>query len=193
MRTKPPELLPIFRSRGQGRLLARLFLQPERPAPLSELAREIGLDAGALSREADRLERAGLIRADRVGNQRLLRPNDESPFFPELQRLLLKAFGPAVVLGGALGPVADVERAYIFGSWAARYHGEPGIAPRDIDVLIVGRPSRSTVAGVTRDAGDALGLDVNPTIVPSDEWRDATSAFVRSVQRDPLVEIELRR
>ena len=53
MRTHSPQLLPLFRSAGQARLLARLFLS-EKPATLSGLARELDLDVGALSREADR-------------------------------------------------------------------------------------------------------------------------------------------
>src|SRR5689334_13490270 len=102
MRSTPPELLPLFRSAGQGRLLARLFLEPERPAPMSELARELNLDPGGISREANRLERAGLVHSERIGNQRRLIPNLNSPFYNELRGLLLKAYGPAFLLGAWL-------------------------------------------------------------------------------------------
>jgi predicted nucleotidyltransferase len=37
------------------------------------------------------------------------------------------------------------EHVLIFGSWAARYHQHPGKPPRDLDVLVVGRPSRDEV------------------------------------------------
>ncbi len=95
MRTDAPPLLPIFRSRGQGRLLARVFLHPDDPMPLGELAREIGLDAATVLREVNRLEEAGLVVTDRIGRARVVRPNERSPFYPELSALLFKAFGPA--------------------------------------------------------------------------------------------------
>jgi len=90
MRTKSSLLLSLFRSAGQGRLLARVYLDSDRPAPIAELAR----DAGGVTREADRLGRAGLVSSERVGRQRLLRANPESIYYPELYGLLLKAFGP---------------------------------------------------------------------------------------------------
>ena len=39
MRSSPPRLLPLFRSDGQARVVAELFLFPDRELSLSELAR----------------------------------------------------------------------------------------------------------------------------------------------------------
>jgi predicted nucleotidyltransferase len=186
-------LLPLFRSDGQGKLLARVYLAPDRPAPIAELARELELDAGGLTREANRLERAGLVRSDRVGRQRLLRPNSESLYYPELYGLLLKAFGPAAVVGPALAGVPGIEKAFLFGSWAARYKGETGAEPGDLDVMVVGRPSRSDVMRVARDLTSPLGREVNPTIVSPDRWEEGTDGFVRQVKRGPLVELDIGR
>jgi predicted nucleotidyltransferase len=191
VRTEAPPLLPLFRSEGQGRLLARVYLAPDRPAPIAEIARELNLDAGGLTREADRLERAGLVRSQRIGRQRLLQPNKESLYYPELHGLLLKAFGPAALVGPALAEVPGVEQAFLFGSWAARYLGEAGPEPADLDVMVVGRPSRGAVSRVARALTERLGREVNATIVPVERWRDAADGFVRQVQRGPLVEVDL--
>ena len=193
MRTAAPPLLPLFRSEGQGRLLARVYLAPDRPAPIAEIARELNLDAGGLTREADRLERAGLVRSQRIGRQRLLQPNTESLYYHELHGLLLKAFGPAALVGPALAEVPGVERAFLFGSWAARYLGEAGPEPADLDVMVVGRPSRGAVSRVARTLTERLGREVNVTIVPVERWRDAADGFVRQVQRGPLVQVDLAR
>ncbi len=174
-RTAAPPLLPLFRSDGQARLLARVYVQPDRPATLAELARELEVDDGGLTREADRLERAGLVRSDRVGRNRTLRPNEESPYFHDLYRLLLKAFGPATAVGPELASVDGVECAYIYGSWAARYLGEPGEDPADIDVVVVGHPSSGMA--LTRAASalsGRLGREVNITAIAPDEWEVAT-------------------
>jgi len=193
MRTPSPELLPLFRSRGQGRLLARVYLEPDRPAPLAQLARELRLDGGGITREANRLERAGLVRSERVGRSRVLHPNEDSPYYPELSGLLLKAFGPATVIGPALARVDGIEHAYLFGSWAARYQGEPGPPPADIDLLLIGTPEWGAVARVARELTSLLGREVNPTILSPDQWRDDDDGFVRQVTREPRIELELGR
>ena len=192
MRTEAPPLLPLFRSEGQGRLLARVYLAADRPEPIASLARELDLDAGGLTREADRLEQAGLVCSERVGRQRLLRPNTESPYYDDLHGLLLTAFGPATVIGPALRDVPDIDEAFIFGSWAARYLGVPGPDPADVDVMIVGTPSRLLVGRALRPLPELLGREVNETIVSGERWREATEGFIRQVKRSPLVRIDLR-
>jgi DNA-binding transcriptional ArsR family regulator len=191
MKTSAPPLLPIFRSDGQARLLARLYLRPERTTTLSALADELDLSHTTVSREADKLVRAGLIHSDRIGNQRHLRRNEDSVFFPALRDLLHRAFGPVPELERKLREVNGIEHAFIFGSWAARFLGEPGEAPNDLDVLTVGSPRRSVLAQIGRDLERQLGCEVNLTIVPTKEWEAKTSGFLRSVARGPLIELQL--
>ena len=193
MRTEASPLLPLFRSEGQGRLLARVYLSPDRPAPLAGLARELGIDAGGLTREADRLERAGLVRSERIGRQRLLRPNTDSPYYDDLHGLLLTAFGPAALVGPALGRIEGVEDAYLFGSWAARYLGEPGHDPADVDIMLIGRPARAAVAEATRELSERLGREVNATIVSAKRWEEESDGFIRTVKSRRIVPLELGR
>jgi predicted nucleotidyltransferase len=169
-----------------------VYLQPDRPATIADLARELGLDDGGLTREADRLERAGLIRSERVGRSRLLHRNEDSPYFHELYGLLLKAFGPATSVGEELRDVQGVEEAFLYGSWAARYVGERGEDPFDVDVLVVGRPSRLAIARAERLLSERLGREVNAVVVTSEEWEAAESGFLTEVKRRPLVPVALR-
>jgi len=192
MRTSSSRLLPIFRSDGQGRLLARVYLHPDRPANVAQLARELGLDDGALTREANRLEEAGLIASERMGRNRVLKPNPESPYHRDLYALLLKAFGPALAIGDAFASVEGIERAYIYGSWASRYAGEPGSDPADVDVLVVGEPqSGLELSGAATAVSDRLGREVNYLVVAPAEWEAAESGFLQELKRRPLVPIEL--
>lgn len=191
MRTAPSRLLPLFRSDGQRKLLARVYLAPDRPVPLAELARELGIDRAGLKREADRLEEAGLIRSRRSGRQRYLYPDRESPYYDDLYGLLVKAFGPATLIGPELMSIAGIEHAYLYGSWAARYQGEPGLDPVDIDIVVVGAPSRIALAGAESRLTELLGRDVNITVVASAEWDAGASGFLKDVQSHPLVPIAL--
>lgn len=186
-------MLPLFRSDAQARLLARVYLVVDRPAPLAELARELGVDRGGVKREADRLEAAGLVVSDRVGRQRILRPNTKSPYYDHLHGLLLTAFGPAALIGPALREVPGVEQAFLFGSWAARYAGVPGGEPVDIDALLVGSPDRTAVYEVASELEAILGREVNPIIVSRERWEEGSEGFIREVKKSPLVELDLDR
>lgn len=191
MRTGSPQLLPIFRSAGQARLLTRVYLGASAPATLAELARELDLDDGGLTREANRLERAGLVTSERVGRSRILHPRGDSPYYPELYSLLLKAFGPAVVIGPLLSSVAEIEEAYVFGSWAARYLGIPGADPEDVDVIVIGSPRRLELSRVARELSPAFGREVNMTAVSREAWESAERGFLRDVKHGSLVVIDL--
>jgi predicted nucleotidyltransferase len=193
MRTAAPTPLPLFRSEGQARLLTHLFLSYGRPdAPLAEIARELGLDPGGIAREATRLEQAGLIRSSRVGRQRHLRPNIESPYYQPLRDLLARAYGPPRLIGRALAQLGGVEEALIYGSWAARYHNQPGPPPNDIDVLVVGNPQRRALARSARELSDQLGLEVDPHVVSPADYEQGTSGFLRTIKQGPFIELDLR-
>jgi predicted nucleotidyltransferase len=179
--------IPIFRSNGQARLLARLFLRPDEGVSLRALARELDLDASVVSREAARLEEAGIISSKNVGRSRVIAPNPESLYYPELSSLVLKAFGPMAVLRELVRNLEGVDDAYIYGSWAERYLGESHSLPNDIDLLIVGKPNRRELSKRTRQADSQLGLEVNATVVPPDEWFGERSGFIRSIKRKPLI------
>ncbi len=187
MRTEAPSLLPLFRSRGQARLLARVFLHPDERLSLNQLARELELDPATVQREAERLEEAGILTSERIGTARLVRPNEESPFYPELSGLVIKAFGPLPILRERLKGLPGVEAAFIYGSWASRYAGERGKAPGDIDVLILGRPDRRRLARLCREASQELSFEVNPTVLPREDWESDATGFIRSIKSQPLV------
>jgi DNA-binding transcriptional ArsR family regulator len=191
MRTATPLLLPIFRSAGQARLLARLFLPNGEGAPLSKLATDAGLAKSRVSDELNRLEQAGLVESERVGNARVVRPNVDSPYYPELRSLILKAFGPVSVLTKRLREVEGVDEAFLYGSWASRYLGHEGPPPGDVDVLVVGSPDVHRVRGAARDAARELGREVNSTVLSRDEWDDEATGFVRTVRDRPLVRLDL--
>jgi len=62
-----------------------------------------------------------------------------------LARLLTATFGPHTVLADEFAVVGGVDRVLIYGSWAARYHGNVGPPSNDVDVLVtlsVRRPDR---------------------------------------------------
>lgn len=143
-----------------------------------------------MQREVTRLEQAGIVTSKRIGNTRIVRPDADSPIYAELAALLTKGFGPAPLLEARLAGVAGVAKAYIFGSWARRFHGEPGPLPRDIDVLVVGDADPDEVYRATRDVEEQLGIEVNPVVVAESELT-RRSGFGRRIIDGAVVELDV--
>jgi hypothetical protein len=130
-----------------------------------------------------------LIHDRKVGRTRLLRAATGHRVAHALSQLLLLTFGPQTVVGEAFAHVRDVRRVYIYGSWAARHAGEPGVLPNDVDVLVIGTPARAAVCEATDVAQDRLGLPVNPTMRTPQQWQDATDALVQQIKASPFVTV----
>ena len=75
----------------------------------------------------------------------------------DLTELLFLSWGPLQVIADEFAELAGVERVLIFGSWAARYQQRPGPPPHDLDVLVVGRPTRASVYDAADRAQQRLG------------------------------------
>jgi predicted nucleotidyltransferase len=193
MRTSPPALLPLLRSQVQGDLLALLYLHPDREYSLTDVAGMIGASVKAVHQEASRLTAAGLISDRRHGNLRLLRAVTDSLLARPLTDLLAVTYGPLPVLSDALAGLPGIEEAYIYGSWAARYHGEPGPIPADVDVLVVGTPDPDDLEDVAENAEQRLRRPVSIRRVRPRTWHepDPGDPFLTSVRSRPLVRLHL--
>jgi hypothetical protein len=185
----PPALLPIFRSQNQLRLLGYLFVHADAAISMAELERRTGIPQQTISREVERLSEAGLLAVRSSGRMKLIAANTGSPYFPDLQALLLKAAGPAVVLSEALAEVPGIREAYVFGSWARRYRGDSGPSPADVDVVVIGDADPEAVEAVCMEVGRRLGLEVNPIVLSEEEWEGRASGFLRQLREGPLVQV----
>ena len=134
----------------------------------------------------------GLATTSKRGQAVEVRARRDTPAFRPLAELLGLTYGPAVVIPQHLTGIAGIDAAYIYGSWAARRGGEPGDTPGDIDLLIVGNPSRGEVYEAARTAGIALVREVNPRIIGAVAWEAAdTDPFLRTLRDRPLVHLDL--
>jgi predicted nucleotidyltransferase len=187
-RAFPPPLLPLLRSRLQAEMLTLVLLAPWREWSLTDLASRTGASVSSAQREVTRAEQAGVVISRRLGNTRLVKAAD-SPLTGPLTELLLRSFGPRQVLAEELNSIDGIDAAYLFGSWAARYAGETGRPPADLDVLIIGAPDRDALDDATQRAGERLAREVNVTIRSPLWWQEGTDGFHVDVTRRPLVPI----
>ena len=184
----PPPLLPLLRSRLQAEVLTLVLLGSGREWSLTGLASRTGASLSSVQREITRAEQAGVVTSRRLGNSRLVMAAD-SPLTAPLTELLLRSFGPRQVLAEELKGVEGIDGAYLFGSWAARYAGEAGRPPADLDVLVIGAPDRDELDDAAQRAAGRLAREVSVTIRSPAWWRDGTDGFHADVTRRPLVSI----
>jgi len=181
MRSGGPALLPVFRSQHQAELLMWLLLHPDQEFGVSDLAERLGVPLSTLHREVVRLDEAGLIASRTLGRNRLLRANTTHPAAPALTQLLEVTFGPKAVVAEEFA-IPGAEQVVIFGSWAARYAGQAGPPPHDIDVLVVGKVDRADLYEAGDRAQARLGIEVNPVVRSAKQWDDPADALVAQIR-----------
>lgn len=167
-------------------MLARTYIGDEEHS-IAELAAVAKTDTGTMTREVRRLEGASVLRSRLVGRSKLVAANHEAPFYRALRDLVVIVLGPAEVIGEELAGLGGIEAAAIFGSWAARASGEPGPAPADIDLLVIGRPDRDDLHDAVGRARTRLGRDINTVALSVERWNAHDDPFLAEVRGRPMV------
>ncbi len=194
MRSDPPPLLPILRSRTQAGVLTVLLMNPDLELSQTELAQRLGAPLTSVIDEVRRLERAGILASRSIGRSRLIRAG-RSVLVGPLTELVVRAFGPVEIVGEEFAGLGGVVALAVFGSWAARYLGEPGPDPADIDVLVVVEDAgldREAIYASCDRAARRLGRPVNPTVVSAVRWAGrgrGADAFLDELASRPIIAV----
>ena len=153
----------------QQRVLGLLFGQPNRRFQSAELIRLAGSGTGAVHRQLQRLEKAGLVIVSREGNQKYYAARKDAPIFPELHGLVVKTVGVIEPLRSALAPVArQIDAAFVFGSVAKGTER----AGSDLDLLVVtDELAYADIYAALATAERTLGRTINPTVFTRAEWK----------------------
>lgn len=177
----------LFPNQYRRKVLGLLLMRPDQQIHLRELARVIGAAPGTLKKELDALCEAGLLRAERVGNQVRFCANTAHPVFPELQALIRKTIGLVDALRLSLAPLAGrIDAAFIFGSMASGTES----AGSDIDLMVVGDAGFAEIVDATYAAQATLGREINPKVMSASEWqakKAERNAFLQDVLNKPRI------
>lgn len=182
------QLLPVFRSDSQVEVLNAVYNATE-PVSTSEVIQRTGLSQTLAHRELRRLVDAGLFEMTSVGRSHLFAPVERNPATPHLRALVNIAKGPQQRLRDALRTVRGIERALIFGSFAARSAGLPGDNPDDVDVLIIGTPERRDVYAAVEGIEEAVRREIHITFLRPERWAAGDEELVRRVRQQPVIDL----
>lgn len=173
----------------QQRVLGLLYAQPDRSFYTKEILRLTGMGVATIKRELDRMEAAGLLTMNRIGNQHHYQANPECPIYAELLGIVKKTFGITDIIRQALSPLSEqISWVFIFGSVASGKE----TATSDIDLMVVGDVSFTEVVGLLHPAQATLGREINPKIYSMEEWtqmRNNKDAFFKEVMAKPRMDV----
>lgn len=166
-----------------------LLLHPEQEYTIADLTQRLRIPQSTVSGEVRRLAEADILTVRSVGRSRLVRANISSRLTGPLTELVVLTYGPHVVIADEFGDLQDVASVVIFGSWAARYQGQRGMPPNDVDVLVVGAPDRIAMYGAAERAESRLGRPVNPIVCSPDQWAHPTEPFIVEIKSRPYITV----
>jgi predicted nucleotidyltransferase len=181
MRT-PASIDSLF-PRTRQAILAATFGEPQRWWFMRELARHLRVTPSSLQRELASLVRGGILVQKRQGKHVYFQAAADSPFFQDLQGLVLKTVGLADVIRDALKPLRDrIQWAFIYGSVARSEEHSTS----DVDLMIIGHVGLADVSSPLRKAERRLSRAVNPTTYTADEFAAKLKSnhhFIATVMR----------
>lgn len=170
----------------QQRVLGLLFSQPDRRFQSAEVIRLVEGGTGAVHRQLQRLEEAGLLAVTREGNQKYYAARRDSPVFAELHGLVVKTVGVVEPLKAALQPLSGrIESAFVYGSIATGMER----AESDLDLLIVSEDITYPEAyEALQEVEGVIARTINPTVMTPREWskkQRGSDSFAKRIAAQP--------
>ncbi|MFQ6005987.1 MAG: nucleotidyltransferase domain-containing protein [Woeseia sp.] len=186
--TDPTTLADALFTSTQQKVLGLLFGQPDRSFFVTQIMELANSGRGAVQRELQRLESAGLVSVRMQGNQKHFQANRDSPLFNEICSIVRKTVGLEGPLKEAVESLpGTVYLALIYGSVAKR----ADTSASDVDLLIVANElTLEEVYAVLSPAEELLDRKVNPTLYTSEEFdrrRARGNAFLKRVLSGPVI------
>lgn|SRR3989338_6680179 len=178
----------LTKSRVRADVLTLFFLNPAAAYYLRELARRLECSVGALARELQRFSREGLLLREARGREVFYRLNQTHPLFREIKGIVEKTRGIPVRLAEGLRPIAAIQQAFLYGSFARGVLA----AQSDLDLLLVGQETPAATA-LLRSLEARFGRTINVAIYPPAEFerkRRDRSEFLFEVMRGPLLPVK---
>ncbi len=174
----------------QQKVLGLLFGQAERSFFVTQIMELARSGRGAVQRELQRLERAGLVLVQMHGNQKHYRANHESPLFDEICSIVRKTVALEEPLRAAVRSLPGiVYLAVIYGSVAK----SEDRSSSDIDLLLVADDlTLEDVYAALSPAERLLARKVNPTLYTQEEFnrrRARGNAFLKRVLNGPVIRL----
>ena len=126
----------LISSKTRVKLLLKFFLNSKTTTYLRSLESEFGESSNGIRLELNRLEKAGLLSSEHMGNRKYFKANTGHPLFDEIHNILLKHLGIDQITEKVIERLGAVEEVYLTGDFSKGKDSEI------IDLIIMGRPDK---------------------------------------------------
>jgi predicted nucleotidyltransferase len=169
-------------------ILGYFFLNPEKKIYGRELATNLKVDPGNLSRQLKALEKDGLLLFEILGRQRYYSLNKSHPLLKEIKKIYEAEHSVSLLLKKRLVGLPKLKEAYIFGSYAQNKLNQES----DIDILLIGDHSGLDARRALLPLKSSLGRDINIVDFSSSEYnkkKKEKNEFLQNVFKGEVIKI----
>ncbi len=179
-------MLDVLFSKTRKNILVLFFTHPDTGYHIREVVRCIQGGRGAVVRELNALEEAGILVRKSIGNLVIYQANRGCPIFKEIHNLIVKTGGIADVIRSALSNLDGISYGFIFGSTSRG--GLDQIS--DIDVFVIGEVTFTEVSKALHSIQTTLGRNISPVVYSDNEFSLKVSQrnhFIMNVLERPII------
>lgn len=179
-------MFPLISSKLRRKLLTYSFTHPDENYYVRELSLLINEDPGNLSRELKKLENEGVYHSVTRGRVKFFSLNRKYPLFHELKEIIFKTEGVQGSLRDLVQRYKGITLAFLYGSYAKNKERSSS----DIDLVVVGEFSRSSLTRGIRKLESTLNREINFTAYTPKEFekeRSKNGNFLNLVLKDEVI------
>jgi hypothetical protein len=105
----------LITSKTKIKLLLKFFLNSSNHDYLRNLENEFGDSTNSIRIELNKLEAAGLLESNNIGNKKIFNANTKHPLFPEIKSILMKFTGLDQLITRVINQLGDLNEVYLVG------------------------------------------------------------------------------
>lgn len=176
----------ITKSKLRQKLLSYFFANSQVSLYVREASAILNEDAGNLSKELARLEKAGIFVSNTRGRQKYFSLNKNYLLFKELKSVVSKTVGVEASLREIINADSGIKTAFIYGSFAQ--NKETSLS--DIDLLLIGKPDEAELMKKIDDLENSSGREINFTVYSEKDFANSIkskSSFILNLIKRPKI------
>ena len=182
------DILNITKSKTREAILELYFNHEGKKYYLRELERILHFPVQNIRRELLKLEKTGIFKREKSGNQVYYFLNIESPIFNDFKNIIAKTIGVENRLRVALSNLNGINKAFIFGSFADKTVD----ALSDIDIMIVGDINEDALIEIISNLESKFEREINYHIFSKKEFirkNQEKDSFISRILSKPTISL----
>jgi len=181
------DLFKLTKSKTREKILQFFFLDIHKRYYLRELEKILNISVGNIRRELLSLEKTGLFKREKMGNQVYYFLNKDSALFEDFKNIISKTIGVERLFKKELRKIKSIKEAFIFGSFAKNMEDSQS----DIDLMIIGWPDEDILIDKITKLEKLLNREINYHLISEKELKEKAkkNSFVKAVMGGPKIEI----